>query len=93
VWELLSEYREYVVNLVISALGGVVRALNSREFSVLILIKHIVSGVFVGIIATLILTHSDMPETMKTAIAGTSGYAANDILQAFTPWVKKRLGL
>jgi hypothetical protein len=90
VWE---DYQKYIINLVISALGGVVRALNSREFSFGTLVRHITSGIFVGIIATLILTHSDMPETMKTAIAGTSGYAANDILQAFTPWVKKRLGL
>ena len=92
-WEFLSKHQTYVINLAIAALGGVVRALNSREFSLGTLAKHMLSGVFVGVIVTLILVQAEMPETMKTAIAGTSGYAANDILQALTPWVKRRLGL
>ncbi|MDR0616821.1 MAG: hypothetical protein LBG29_08440, partial [Synergistaceae bacterium] len=55
--------------------------------------QRILSAVFIGIIAMLILHHAEMTESMKTAIAGGAGYAANDLLTALKPWVRKRLGL
>jgi hypothetical protein len=35
----------------------------------------------------------DIDETIKTAVAGASGYVARDLLRSILPWVKKRLGI
>lgn len=94
-WERITEYRWIVTGFLLALLGGMVRGVGcSREvFTWWGFCQRILSAAFVGILATLILAHSDMHEGLKTAVAGAAGYAANDVLSALKPWVKRRLGL
>jgi hypothetical protein len=87
--------REEWLAIGLAIVGGLVRAIGCKEdeFTVWGCCQRILSAIFIGVIAMLILRHGDMTESMKTAIAGGAGYAANDLLTALKPWVRKRLGL
>ena len=95
-WEKITgEYRWTIISIFVALLGGTVRGVGCEKehFTWWGFCQRILGAVFVGILATLILTAADMPEGLKTAVAGAAGYTANDVLQSLKPWVKKRLGL
>ncbi len=94
-WDKMTEYRWIITGFLLALLGGTVRGVGCpRElFTWWGFCQRILSAMFVGVLATLILAHMDMHEGLKTAVAGAAGYSANDVLSAIKPWVKKRLGL
>ena len=94
-WDYLTEIRWWLYSVGLAALGGLVRGLGCDRqcFTYWGLFQRVAAALLIGILVTLILHQSDLPETMKTAVAGAAGYSANDILEAMKPWIKRRLGL
>ena len=95
-WEWISQEAKWLfLNLGFSAFAGFVRGIgcDRNKFTWWGLVQRVMAAILIGVIATLILSHADIPQTMKTAIAGAAGYSANDILESLKPWVKKKLGL
>lgn len=94
-WDWLKEFRWWAASFALAFLGGIVRGMSCPRdhFTWRGMLQRVGAAVFVGVIVTLILAHAEIPETMKTAVAGAAGFSANDILESLKPWVKKRLGL
>ena len=93
-WERIDNHWQEILGILVSTFGGIVRGISCPRvtFRWWIFFQRVTSATFVGIISTFILSASDIGEGMKTAIAGAAGYSANDVLQVFKPWVKKKLG-
>jgi hypothetical protein len=91
----LNEFKWFLGNICLATFAGFVRGIGCErgKFTWWGLAQRVLAAMLIGVIATLILAHAEIPETMKTAIAGGAGYSANDILESLKPWVKKRLGL
>ena len=94
-WERFEDHWHEILGIALATFGGIVRGLScpSGTFLWWVFFQRVISAAFVGALTTLMLSQSDICETMKTAIAGAAGYSANDVLTAIKPWVKKRLGL
>lgn len=97
-WEKIEVFfssHRVALALLLALLGGVVRGVRcSRdEFTLWGFMQRVVAALFIGGLTTLILSGVDMAEGLKTAVAGASGYAANDLLGCLVPWVKKRIGM
>jgi len=97
-WEKIEVFfssHRVALALLLALLGGVVRSVRCEksDFTLWGLLQRILAALFVGALATLILSGVDMPEGVRTAVAGSSGYAANDLLGCLLPWVRKKIGL
>lgn len=66
----------------ISALGGAVACLNTEKqrFSWVFLGIGILTAAFAGILVHCLLVDAPLPEGVKSAAIGISGYASNDVL-------------
>jgi hypothetical protein len=98
VWEDVEKFfaaHRTVLALLLALLGGVVRSVRCEksDFTIWGLLQRLLAALFVGALATLILSGVDMPDGVRTAVAGSSGYAANDLLGCLLPWVRKKIGL
>lgn len=82
----LKAYAEEAVRLMpvifISALGGAVACLNKEKqrFSWVFLGIGILTAAFAGILVHCLLLDAPLPDGVKSAAIGISGYASNDVL-------------
>ncbi len=94
-WDWLDQCKWYVWSILLAVLGGVVRGMSCprEKFTLWGFAQRVLAALLIGVIATLILSNIDLPETTKTAIAAAAGYSANDVLASMKPWIKRKLGL
>ena len=76
----------------IGALGGVIKAINSKDFSWHELIRRAVTGAFGGALAGLYLKNTPYPIEMQFAIAGAIGTVACELIKTIQLWIAQKLG-
>lgn len=86
---VLSFLSDSIVPLAIAVFGGLVNAMNNKpeKWSWKWFLTGLATAAFCGIVVNCGLADVSMPEKLKIAIVGMSGYASNDFLVV----LKKRL--
>ena len=76
------------VPVVLALLGGCVRVLRKgEECTMTQVVATLLASGFVGILVYMILQDFRIPEGMKMAIVGASGYSSGSLLPIIESWV------
>lgn len=83
--DIIAEYiqrtLEFMPAFILSLFGALVRSLKvGKRLKITQYVARLLTGVFVGCLAYLFLTKSDMSNEWKLAIILLSGYCADDLL-------------
>ena len=75
----------------LACLGGIVRGIRCRssEFTAIGFSYRVLSAGFVGILTSLMMTHTEWSPQIEAAFIGACGYAAVDILQDVPVMIKE----
>ena len=83
---LYNEYKDLLEGIgfpaVLAIAGGFLRCLRGKVTSWRHFVRDLITSGFVGVIAHLYLSGTDMPLTMQAALVSTSGYAGAVIMDA-----------
>lgn len=67
--------------IILAMLGGVVRSVQAGSYGLRAVLFAAISAGFTGVIMSLLLQHSGLPNGVQAALVGVSGYASGEILK------------
>ena len=89
--DVLKTYKYLAPFICLGAAGGVIKAINVKDFSVKNLTVRAITGAFGAALAGLYLKNTCYPIEVQFAIAGAIGTTATELLKAVQIWIMRRL--
>lgn len=80
--DLASAVKDFIPFIGLGAMGGIIRSINVRPFSVKELIIRTLTGGFAASLAMLYLSTTTYPPSMQSFICGAVGVLGTDLLNA-----------
>ena len=81
---LFDGFRDFLPVLLLGAFGGIARTIAGKRrnepLSLWILLQEIVLAVFAGLVIHLLLSETDLWESVKTASVALAGYSSRSVL-------------
>ena len=89
--DALKTYKYLAPFICLGAAGGIIKAINVKDFSAKNLMVRAITGAFGAALAGLYLKNTCYPIEVQFAIAGAIGTTATELLKAVQIWIMRRL--
>ena len=89
--DVLKTYKYLAPFICLGAAGGVIKAINVKDFSAKDLTVRAITGAFGAALAGLYLKNTCYPIEVQFAIAGAIGTTATELIKAVQVWIMRRL--